>query len=125
MMSGSVSRRGSGIDLLWATEVHEALDLGLSRKGCKADCPVNVDMATYKAEFLAHYYRGRLRPRAAYAMGLAPLWLRAAALAPGLANAIAGGSLTGALVKRLAGIAPARVLPRLAGRTFRSAFAAR
>src|SRR6185312_12279825 len=49
--------------------VHHALDLCLSCKGCKSDCPVNVDMATYKAEFLSHYYQGRLRPRAAYALG--------------------------------------------------------
>src|SRR5712692_6074218 len=50
--------------------VKEALDLCLACKGCKGDCPVNVDMATYKAEFLSHYYKGRLRPVSAYAMGL-------------------------------------------------------
>src|SRR5207249_2934215 len=45
----------------WRDEhVHEALDLCLACKGCKADCPVNVDMATYKAEFLSHYHHGRL-----------------------------------------------------------------
>ncbi|HEU4616952.1 MAG TPA: FAD-binding and (Fe-S)-binding domain-containing protein, partial [Gammaproteobacteria bacterium] len=54
----------------WKSEaVREALDLCLACKGCKSDCPVNVDMATYKAEFSAHYYEGRLRPRAAYAFG--------------------------------------------------------
>src|SRR2546427_7246418 len=42
--------------------VRQALDLCLACKGCKGDCPVNVDMATYKAEFLSHYYKGRLRP---------------------------------------------------------------
>ena len=51
-------------------EVKEALDLCLACKGCTSDCPVNVDMATYKAEFLSHYYEGRLRPRHAYAFGL-------------------------------------------------------
>jgi FAD/FMN-containing dehydrogenase len=45
-------------------EVKEALDLCLACKGCKGDCPVKVDMATYKAEFLSHYYKGRLRPQA-------------------------------------------------------------
>ena len=49
--------------------VLDALDLCLACKGCKGDCPVNVDMATYKAEFLSHYYEGRLRPRHAYAWG--------------------------------------------------------
>ena len=57
----------------WRSEaVHDALDLCLSCKGCKKDCPVNVDMATYKAEFLAHYWKGRLRPRSDYAMGYLP-----------------------------------------------------
>ena len=53
-------------------EVKDALDLCLACKGCKTDCPVNVDMATYKAEFLAQHYRGRLRPRADYALGWLP-----------------------------------------------------
>ncbi len=65
----------------WCDEhVREALDLCLSCKGCKGDCPVNVDMATYKAEFLSHYYAGRLRPRHAYAMGLIHWWGRLASL---------------------------------------------
>jgi NAD-dependent dihydropyrimidine dehydrogenase PreA subunit len=54
--------------------VREALDLCLACKGCKHDCPVTVDMATYKAEFLAHYYAGRLRPRQAYAFGWIHQW---------------------------------------------------
>ncbi len=65
MLEGEPLRDG------WRTdEVADALDLCLACKGCKSDCPMNVDMATYKAEFLSHYYEGRLRPRAAYAMGL-------------------------------------------------------
>src|SRR3954466_15584266 len=83
MLKGEVVTDG------WRSEeVHEALDLCLSCKGCKGDCPVQVDMATYKAEFLSHYYKRRLRPRSAYAMGLIPWWARMASLAPGLANAI-------------------------------------
>ena len=65
----------------------EALDLCLACKGCKGDCPVNVDMATYKAEFLSHYYAGRLRPRTAYAMGLIDWWARLASRMPALVNA--------------------------------------
>ncbi|MGN6252997.1 MAG: FAD-binding and (Fe-S)-binding domain-containing protein [Marmoricola sp.] len=64
----------SPIEDLWrSTEVRDALDLCLSCKGCRSDCPVNVDMATYKAEFLSHHYAGRLRPRADYATGWLPL----------------------------------------------------
>src|SRR2546429_4158965 len=71
----------------WRDEhVKEALDLCLACKGCKHECPVQVDMATYKAEFLSHYYTGRLRPRSAYAFGLIHWWARVAQMAPGLVN---------------------------------------
>ena len=57
----------------WHSEaILGALDLCLACKGCKSDCPVNVDIATYKAEFLAHHYEGRIRPRAHYALGWLP-----------------------------------------------------
>lgn len=94
-------------------EVRESLDLCLSCKGCLSDCPVDVDMASYKAEFFHQYYRGRIRPAAHYSMGWLPAWLGLADIAPGLANAgMANRGLAGAL-KRLGGIAPERELPRL------------
>ncbi|WP_052398101.1 FAD-binding and (Fe-S)-binding domain-containing protein [Streptomyces sp. NRRL F-5123] len=86
-------------------EVRDALDLCLACKGCKSDCPVGVDMATYKAEFLAHHYRGRLRPAAHYALGWLPLWARAAQFAPGAVNAALRAPGLAALGKRLAGVA--------------------
>jgi Fe-S oxidoreductase len=92
--------------------VKEALDLCISCKGCKADCPVNVDMATYKAEFLAHYYERRLRPLAAYTMGWIHRWSRLAAIAPGAANFMMSMS------KPILGIAPQRTMPRYARETF-------
>ncbi|HEV2581355.1 MAG TPA: FAD-binding and (Fe-S)-binding domain-containing protein, partial [Ktedonobacteraceae bacterium] len=71
MLQGQVLTDG------WRNEhVKQALDLCLACKGCKSDCPVNVDMATYKAEFLSHYYQGRLRPMSAYTMGLIFRWAR-------------------------------------------------
>jgi Fe-S oxidoreductase len=60
----------------------EALDLCLACKGCKSECPMQVDMATYKAEFLSHYYAGRLRPISAYSIGLICWWARTASLMP-------------------------------------------
>ena len=101
-------------------EVAEALDLCLACKGCKGDCPVNVDMATYKAEFRAHHWAHRLRPRAAYAMGLIHWWARLAAHAPRLANAVARAPLLSGAGKAVAGIAPERDIPAFAHQTFRA-----
>ena len=114
--------RGETIDDVWRNEeVREALDLCLACKGCKNECPVRVDMATYKAEFLAHYYEGRLRPRQAYALGLIMFWSRVASKFPQVANHLAGNPLG----KRLAGIAPERTPPRFADEPFASWFARR
>ncbi|THA99537.1 FAD-binding oxidoreductase [Streptomyces sp. LRa12] len=103
-----------------STEVRDALDLCLSCKGCRSDCPVEVDMATYKAEFLHHHYEGRRRPAAHYAMGWLPVWLCWAArarVAP-VVNALASVRPLAAVAKRLGGIAGEREVPRLAGETF-------
>jgi len=104
-----------------SAEVAEALDLCLSCKGCKRDCPVGVDMAAYKAEFLAQRYRGRLRPASHYAMGALPRWLRVVGRLPEWAvaalNAAARGPL-GAVAKRAAGIDPRRAIPPLARQPF-------
>ncbi|WP_030419437.1 FAD-binding and (Fe-S)-binding domain-containing protein [Streptomyces sp. SCSIO 75703] len=103
-----------------STEVRDALDLCLSCKGCRSDCPVEVDMATYKAEFLHHHYAGRRRPAAHYAMGWLPVWLRWASRlrAAPLVNALAGVGPVAAAAKRLGGIAAEREVPRLAARPF-------
>ncbi|MFZ5871867.1 MAG: FAD-binding and (Fe-S)-binding domain-containing protein, partial [Actinomycetota bacterium] len=94
-------------------EVRDALDLCLSCKGCLSDCPVNVDMATYKSEFLHHHYAGRLRPRSHYSMGWLPVWARLAALAPGLVNRLTSSRLQ-RLLKVAGGVAPERQIPAFA-----------
>ncbi|MEU1782985.1 FAD-binding and (Fe-S)-binding domain-containing protein [Streptomyces abikoensis] len=101
-------------------EVREALDLCLACKGCRSDCPVGVDMATYKAEFLHHHYAGRLRPAAHYSMGRLPVWLRAAAAvrAAPVLNGLARVRPLAAAAKRLGGIAPERDIPPLAAEPF-------
>ncbi len=106
-------------------EVDEALDLCLSCKGCKGDCPVSVDMATYKAEFLSHRYKGRLRPRAAYSMGLIMFHARLAKLAPRLANALTHAPGLSAVLKRAGGLSPNREAPPFAHQTFKDWFARR
>src|SRR5437764_14829144 len=102
-------------------EVDEALDLCLSCKGCKSECPVSVDMATYKAEFLSRHFKRRLRPRAAYSMGLINLHAQLASRMPRLANFIAKRGFA----KRLAGIAKERDMPEFAKQTFKAWFAQR
>ena len=113
---------GKEIPASWQNEsVKEALDLCLACKGCKGDCPVNVDMASYKAEFLSHYYEKKMRPLAAYTMGWIYWWARAAAFAPDLANFFMSLPIT----KALSDIAPQRTMPRFARKTFRQWFSCR
>ncbi len=111
--------RGDPLTGGWRSKpVKEALELCLACKGCKGDCPVQVDMATYKAEFLSHYYEGRLRPRHAYAMGLIYWWARLAALMPHAANFFTQTPILRDVMKMLGGIAPQRQLPAFAPQTF-------
>ncbi len=95
-------------------EVLEALSLCLGCKGCRGECPVEVDIATYKSEFLSHYYEGRLRPRAAYSMGLIGYWNELAGKAPVLAVILTQTPVLRSLAKLAAGIAQARPLPKYA-----------
>ncbi|QCD56573.1 FAD-binding and (Fe-S)-binding domain-containing protein [Streptomyces hawaiiensis] len=115
MLAGEVVTDG------WRSEeVRDALDLCLACKGCRSDCPVGVDMATYKAEFLHHHYAGRRRPAAHHAMGRLPVWLRAVARTrtAWLVNALSAARPFAWAAKRLGGLAPEREIPRVARRTF-------
>lgn len=104
---------GGALESGWRSDaVEEALDLCLACKGCKKDCPVQVDMATYKAEFRSHHYRHRLRPRAAYSMGLIHRWSWIAGEVPFLANAALRWPGLSSLSKWVGGVAPQRTMPR-------------
>jgi Fe-S oxidoreductase len=110
----------------WKSEaVKDALDLCLACKGCKGDCPVQVDMATYKAEFLSHYYQGRLRPQTAYTLGLIYWWARLAARMPAAANLFTQTPFLREIAKATAGVDPRRRIPAFAPQTFKQWFAAR
>ncbi len=118
--------RGGPIDDGWrSTAVRDALDLCLACKGCKADCPVNVDMATYKAEFLSHHYRRRMRPRSHYSMGWMPLAAALGASVPGFVNVLGHAPLLSNLAKEIAGIDRRRSLPLFAEQTFQEWFRTR
>jgi FAD/FMN-containing dehydrogenase/Fe-S oxidoreductase len=117
MLQGDLINKG------WRDDnVKEALDLCLSCKGCKGDCPVNVDMATYKAEFLSHYWEGRVRPRYAYAFGWIDKWAQLASIWPGLVNLAATTPGVRELMKSAAGMAQQRSIPEFAPETFKAWF---
>jgi FAD/FMN-containing dehydrogenase/Fe-S oxidoreductase len=120
MLQGNPLNRG------WQDEhVREALDLCFACKACKSECPVNVDMATYKAEFLSHYYERHKRPMAAYTMGWIHRWARLAGYAPGLANLFTQTAFLAAIGKRLSGIAEQRQIPAFAPQPFHQSHASR
>ncbi len=111
---------GDPLDGGWQSEhVKEALDLCLACKGCKGDCPVSVDMATYKAEFLSHYYEEHRRPISAYAFGLIHYWARLGSRMPHVVNAVTQTPGLRALAKVAAGMPQARRIPPFAPRTFK------
>ena len=106
-------------------EIKESLDLCLACKGCTHDCPVSVDLPTLKAEFLAHYYRGRLRPRHAYAFGLIDQAARLASKLPAAANFFTQTPLFEAAFKLAADVHPNRKIPPFAPVTLKAWFASR
>ncbi|MFD5160638.1 FAD-binding and (Fe-S)-binding domain-containing protein [Streptomyces hawaiiensis] len=108
--------RGEAVTDGWrSTEVKDALDLCLSCKACSSDCPVGVDMATYKAEFLHQHYKGRLRPRSHYSLGWLPLTSTLAGYAARPINALLRGPV-GTLLARLGGVTTKRRIPAFASR---------
>jgi FAD/FMN-containing dehydrogenase/Fe-S oxidoreductase len=112
MMNGEVVEDG------WKSDaVKESLDLCMSCKGCKGDCPVNVDMTTYKGEFLSHYYEGRLRPRHMYAFGWIAIWSKLASHAPTLANLVTQTPGLSSVAKWMANVHPKRKVPPFAPRS--------
>jgi len=107
----------------WRDEhVKQSLDLCLACKGCKSDCPVGVDVATYKSEFLSHYYLGCPRPRSAYAFANIDIWASLASNAPGLVNLTTQLPFLRDIAKLVAGIPPQREIPAFAPQTFRDWF---
>ena len=103
-------------------EVKQSLDLCLACKGCKRDCPVGVDVATYKAEFLSHYYDRRLRPLSAYAFGNIDFWANLASKAPGLVNLTTQLPFLSDIAKLVTGIPAQRRIPPFAPQTFKQWF---
>jgi len=114
---------GGTINGKWRDEdVKSSLDLCLSCKGCKSDCPVGVDVATYKAEFLAHHYERQARPLNHYGFAQIGLWARLSSHAPGLVNFFAQTAGFRQIGKHVLGAAPNRHLPSFASQSFKKWF---
>jgi FAD/FMN-containing dehydrogenase/Fe-S oxidoreductase len=115
VLQGEVVRDG------WKDEhVKKAMDLCLSCKACKSECPTNVDVATYKAEFLAHYYEDKARPLNAYAFGMIDRWARLGSRAPRLANFFSRAPGFRHAMQAAMHLAPERRVPQLAATTFQN-----
>jgi FAD/FMN-containing dehydrogenase/Fe-S oxidoreductase len=121
MLNGD--RRGGVLKNGWREgAVKEALDLCLSCKGCRHECPVKVDMASYKAEFLSHWYESHPRPMSAHLFGFIDRWSRWASVAPGAVNFLSRHEPFATWIKGVAGISRERRLPMFAKRCFTDAF---
>jgi len=114
MLAGALRTEG-----LRSKAVHQALDLCLSCKACKTECPVAVDMTAYKSEYLAQRYKHRPHPLHHYIFGFADKLARLGSIFPALTNAVLTGPLTSPLIKRIVGIAQERKMPRLAAKSYR------
>jgi Fe-S oxidoreductase len=104
-------------------EIYEVMDLCLSCKGCKSECPSNVDMAKLKAEFLQHYYDENGVPLRSRLIANFATLSKLGSLVPGLYNFMVTNKTIGGLIKKTVGFAPNRSLPTLHNQTLAAWFA--
>jgi Fe-S oxidoreductase len=119
MLAGALREEG-----FKSKAVQQSLDLCLSCKACKSECPVQVDMAAYKSEYLAQRYKHRLHPLHHYIFGFADKLARLGSLTPALTNWLLTSPITSPLIKRIVGVAQERQLPSLAAKSYTKARAA-
>ena len=98
-------------------EIYEVMDLCLSCKGCKSECPSNVDVAKLKAEFLQQYYNANGVPLRSKLIAHFNTIAKLGSVWPGLYNALVTNAFTGSLIKKMAGFATKRSMPKLSSIT--------
>ena len=94
-------------------EIYEVMDLCLSCKACKSECPSNVDVAKLKAEFLQQYYEANGVPFRSKLIANFTAAAKLASLFPSFYNFIISNAITGSVIKILSGFAIKRSLPKI------------
>jgi len=111
-MTGQLDLAGERRPSFNDADTLETLDLCLSCKACKSECPSNVDIARLKSEYLAQSHKSGGAPLRSRAMGMIDLASRTASMAPGLVNAVNGFTPTRAMLNGALGLHPKRSLPK-------------
>ena len=100
-------------------DVYKVLDLCLSCKACKSECPSSVDMAKLKAEFMQHWYQHHRVPLRTRLIANITSVNRLGMIVPGIFNATVTSKALGRMIKRILGFAPDRSIPTLGKKTVR------
>src|SRR5579871_6368829 len=103
-------------------EIYEVMDLCLSCKGCKSECPSNVDVAKLKAEFMQHYYDANGVPFRSKLIANFSTSAKLGAMMPGMYNFFVKNSFSGNIIKKISGFATERSMPTMYKTTLRSWF---
>ncbi len=101
-------------------EIYEVMDLCLSCKGCKSECPSNVDMARYKAEFLFNWYKSHRVPLRTWMIANITRFNKLGMLVPSIFNWFVTNPVTSGILKKSLGFAPKRSIPTIGKNTLRS-----
>ena len=119
-MLREIFTRSTDIDPFQNEEIHDVLDLCLSCKGCKSECPSDVDIAKLKGEFLQHYYDKHGVPMRSKMIANFNKFAKLNSIFPQAYNFMFSNSITAPIIKKLTGFAANRSVPPLSLQTTRN-----